>query len=86
MSHAGKNTRAVMYNNRYIFDEVARYGQIKDSSAKFNTPPVFRRKAASPETRAAKAQEKRYTKRSNLCPIHNMTKSLGTNLCPMCEE
>lgn len=82
MSYIPRNTSRVARQNRFIEDEIVKYGELKDSRSKFQSEPVFRRKAKSPTTRAKEASEKRYTKRSNICPVCHMTKSMaGTCDC-----
>jgi hypothetical protein len=80
--YAPRNTSRVSRQNRFIEDELVKYGELKDSRSKFASEPVFRRKAKSVTTRANEASERRYTRRSNICDICHTTKSMaGTCDC-----
>lgn len=78
-----RNTRTLTLKNTYIAEEWHKYGHILDNTEHTRSLKPIRRKKKSDVTRAREAQERRYTSRSNICPIHNMTRAVGTGECPM---
>lgn len=73
------NFRAVVYKNRYIADEVIKYGSIQGTSHR--PQGGFFMKKASEETLIERDRQQRYDSRRNRCNVCNQTKSLGTGEC-----
>jgi hypothetical protein len=81
MTYAPRNTMNVVHKNNYLYDELVKYGELKDSRARFAPSQGFKRKPKSDETRAKEASERRYQNRKNVCGTCFQLKSVGTGEC-----
>jgi hypothetical protein len=80
-----RNYQSAIYKSDALFQEAAKYGELKDSRARFQ-PKGFFMKKASEETLVERDREYRYsTKRNNRCGVCHTTKALGTGEC-MCSS
>lgn len=74
------NFKAVIAKNRYIADEVAKYGSIQGT----NHREGFFMKKPSEETLIERDRTFRHERRSNRCEVCHTTKALGSGSC-MCD-
>ena len=84
MAYAPKSTMNVAYKNNYLYDELAKYGKLKDNteySRSLESQGGFRRKAKSDEKLAEEKSERRYVRRSNICGECYQAKAVGTGEC-----
>lgn len=78
-----RNLFNVVYKSTHIAAEVSKLGHVANNTSHHN-PSGYFMKPKSDETRAREASEKRYMRRSNICPTCHMAKPVGTGECENC--